>query len=136
MPRIDLMMRRSMWAAGLALALGAAACGSAATTKQGTSVVIKDPVKAIAATASATTRARTAKVIGQVTETGDGLPNGSVKIDMDGAIAFDGSAGEFKMNVGSFLPGVSEKLSIDVREVDGVMYMDFAPVLHALADQS
>ena len=98
---------RRMWVAGLVLVLGAAACGTSTTKSgQGPSVAVRDPYQLVAASADATSHAKTARMDMSISESGTGLPTG-INLDMQGAFAFDGSGADYTMNLGSLLPGAA-----------------------------
>jgi len=113
----------------VALLLGATACGSAGN--RSATVAIKAPQKLIAATADATAKAKTARVAVTASMEGGVLPR-SMSFDMDGALAFDGSAAEFTMDLSTLVPNAPAGARIEVRMVDGVMYMDFGALIRAL----
>ncbi|HEY3831836.1 MAG TPA: hypothetical protein VGO03_06055 [Acidimicrobiia bacterium] len=126
------MMRRS-WVAGLVVVLGAAACGTSTTKSgHGPSVAVRQPYQLVAATAAATSQAKTARMAMTIGVTSPQLPH-AVTLDMNGVQAFDGSRAEFTMNLGSLLPQAATNAEVQVRLVDGTMYMDMAPFVSALS---
>ncbi len=125
-------MRRSFVAFSLVTTVFLAACGSTGTTAHGPTVDVRDPVHLVAATADATAKAKTARMAMTVSVSGDGLPQ-SVTLDMDGAMAFDGSRADFTMNLGSLIPTAGANAAVEIRLVDGAMYMDMASFLKALS---
>ncbi|HEY1741327.1 MAG TPA: hypothetical protein VGI86_21620 [Acidimicrobiia bacterium] len=128
------MMRRT-WIAGLALVLVAAACGtSTAKSGHGPSVAVRAPYQLVAATADATAHAKTARTAMTISVTSPELPH-AVALDMNGALAFDGSRADFTMNLGSLLPQAGTDASVEVRLLDGVMYMNMAPFVGALSKE-
>jgi hypothetical protein len=86
----------------------------------------------VAATADATTQAKTARMALTVAVTSPDLPR-PVALDMNGAMAFDGSRADFTMNLGSVLPTAGTNTTVETRLVGGAMYLDMAPLVSALS---
>jgi hypothetical protein len=112
--------------------LAAAACGSASNNATKTpSVVVRTPVQLVASTADATTKPKTAKMAIAVTVKSPALTR-DVTVDMQGALAFDGSRADLTMSLGSILPSVPSDAQVEARLVGGSMYIDMSKLLSSL----
>jgi hypothetical protein len=128
--------RRWFGALGLTtIVLAAAACGNGSSSSAGPNVVVRNGARLVAATADATTKAKTAKLTLNATIYGGAITK-NLSIDMDGAIAFDGSAADFTMDLSSILPNAPSGARIEARLVDGVMYMDMGSMMRAIGGQA
>jgi hypothetical protein len=128
--------RRWFGAVGLAtIVLAAASCGTGSSSNAGPNVVVRNGAKLVAATADATTKAKTAKVALNATMYGGAMQK-NVSIEMDGALAFDGSAADFTMDLSSIVPNAPSGARIEARLVDGVMYMDMGSMMRAIGGQA
>jgi hypothetical protein len=116
-------------------ALGA--CGGSTVAKRDAppKVVVTDPVAKLAASADATTAARSAHLTATMTIDADVFPK-PLTFALDGTTTLDGSRAEMQMDMSSLLstmPGAAgRKIMVEMRLVDGVEYMKFGDLLAAL----
>jgi len=123
-------MRRS-FVAGILVVLTLAACGSGSTGKatgSGSSKV--STVALVAGAADAAAAARTAKLSGSMTIAISGR---QVDVPIDGAIDFERQAASLRVDMSKLGQGVMSG-AMEIRIVDGSMYMNMGALLGARAD--
>lgn len=128
-------MRAKVIGLGTVAALALGACGGSGATlpKTAPTLVVRDPAQLIAASADATTNAKSARMTGDMTM--DVLGR-KVSFTIDGTTAFDNSRADIKMDMSAMLgmiPGAPAKLVVEARMVDGAMYMNFGDMMRAIA---
>jgi hypothetical protein len=131
-------MRRSL-IAGVVLAVVLAACGSGSAGKAATKPSESSKVSTVAlvtGAADAAASARTAKISGQMSLAFGGK---QVDVPIDGAIDFVHQAADLRVDMsklvgaaGASAAGISG--AVDIRMVDGTMYMNMGSMLGSRAD--
>lgn len=117
---------RRLVVAGLALALVAGACGSAGTksTSSGSEPKVAT-ARLVSAAADAAAAAKTAKISGSMDIAVSGE---NITAPITGAIDFEHQAAEMKVDLSGMAGGVMSG-ALEIRMVDGVMYMNMGGML-------
>jgi hypothetical protein len=120
---------RRMVVAGVALALVAGACGSGsasggAKSARGDAAEVST-VRLVSSAADAATRARSARISGEV---GIGIGGKTATVPIEGVVDFADNAVEMKMSLAG-LTGGQQSGEVEIRMVDGAMYMNLGSIL-------
>jgi hypothetical protein len=121
---------RRLAVAGVALALVAGACGSGAAKSAGDDAAEVSTVRLVSAAADVAARQRSARISGEVSV---GLGGKQMSVPIEGTIDFANDAVEMKMSM-TGLTGGQQSGDVEIRMVDGVMYMNLASVLGTQGD--
>jgi hypothetical protein len=121
---------RRLAVAGVALALVAGACGSGVAKSAGGDAAKVSTARLVSAAADLAARQRSARISGEVSV---GLGGKQMSVPIEGAIDFTNDAVAMKMSL-SGLTGGQQSGDVEIRMVDGVMYMNLGSVLGARGD--
>lgn len=120
---------RRLVVAGLALALVAGACGSATSSKATKSEPKVATARLVSAAADAAAAAKTAKISGSMDIAVAGQ---NLTAPISGVIDFENQAAELEVDLSGIGGGVMSG-AMEIRMVDGVMYMNMGAMLGARA---
>lgn len=120
---------RRLVVAGVSLALVASACGSGTAKSAGGDAAKISTVRIVSSAADAATSERSAHISGEV---GIGIGGKNATVPIEGEVDFADNAVEMRMSLAG-LTGGQQSGDVEIRMVDGVMYMNLGSILGSRA---